>query len=315
MKVAPLIRFLCAGTVFWICACHPSGPEFDASGSFEAEPVIVSAEVPGRLVNFTVEEGQKLQAGEIVGLQDTARLHFEKARIVSQKQALQLKTKSAKSQLDLLEKQYHVQETRLTKLLTEQERIERLYARDAATEKQMDDMHSQVDILKKEMEVTKQQMEVQQAQVQEFNQSILSERDPLQSGIESVEEELKQAVITNPVTGTVLTSYVEEGEMAMPGKALYKIADLSDMILRAYITGIQLPGVRLGQEVRVFVDEGPDSFRELQGKITWISDEAEFTPKTIQTKEERANLVYAIKIKVPNPEGRLKMGMYGEIKL
>ena len=144
------------------------------------------------------------------------------------------------------------------------------------------------------------------------NRSIMSEGQPLQKRVEQLEDQIKRANIINPIQGTILTKYAEAGEITSAGKALYKIADLSTMTLRAYITGTQLSQVKLGQAVKVKVDDGKDAYRELPGTITWISDKAEFTPKTIQTKEERANLVYAVKIKVRN-DGYLKIGMYGEV--
>ena len=163
------------------------------------------------------------------------------------------------------------------------------------------------------MGVTQQQINVQQSNIATQNRSILSEGKPLSKRVAQLDDQLKKASIVNPVNGTVITKYAQAGEITSPGKALYKIADLSFLTLRAYINGVQLSQVKLGQQVKVLIDDGKDSYKELSGTITWISDKAEFTPKTIQTKEERANLVYAMKIKVKN-DGYLKIGMYGEVK-
>jgi HlyD family secretion protein len=213
----------------------------------------------------------------------------------------------------LLQDQLQVQESQLQNLLHERTRLENLIKADAATAKQMDDMNAQIDVVKKQMQVTRQQIQVQRSNIGTQNRSILSEGKPLEKRVAQLEDQLKRSNITNPVRGTVIEKYAEAGEMTATGKALYKIADLSVMTLRAYVTGMQLPQIKLGQTVKVLIDDGAQKYRELPGTITWISDKAEFTPKTIQTKEERANLVYAIKVQVKN-DGYLKIGMYGEIK-
>ena len=185
---------------------------------------------------------------------------------------------------------------------------------DAATGKQLDDLNADIDVVKKQMLVTQQQINVQRSNVGTQNRSILSEGKPLEKRVAQLNDQLKRASITNPISGTVITKYAEAGEMTAAGKALYKIADLSTMNLRAYISGTQLSQVKLNQPVKVLIDNGANSYREYPGVITWISDKAEFTPKTIQTKEERANLVYAVKVRVKN-DGFIKIGMYGEVKL
>jgi HlyD family secretion protein len=198
--------------------------------------------------------------------------------------------------------------------LHERDRTERLVKADAATGKQLDDLNAQVDVLQKQMDVTQQQIAVQRSNIATQNRSILSESAPLQKQAAQVEEQISKARVVNPVSGTVITKYAEQGEVTAPGKALYKIANLSTLTLRAYITGAQLSQLKLGQQVKVLVDNGADQYRTYSGTIYWISDKAEFTPKTIQTKEERANLVYAVKVRVKN-DGYLKIGMYGEVQL
>jgi HlyD family secretion protein len=214
----------------------------------------------------------------------------------------------------MLQDQLAVQQSQLTNMLHERNRIENLLKQDAATGKQLDDIEAQIDVVKKQMLVTQQQIDVQKNNVATQNRSILSEGKPLEKRVAQLQDQLNRSNIVNPVSGTVLTKYAQAGEITSAGKALYKIADLTTVNLRAYVTGSQLSLIKLGQPVKVFVDSGSDKYKEYQGTITWIADKAEFTPKTIQTKEERANLVYATKIKVKN-DGYLKIGMYGEVKL
>jgi HlyD family secretion protein len=192
--------------------------------------------------------------------------------------------------------------------------VENLVKADAATGKQLDDMDAAIDVARKQMLVTQQQINVQKSNVKTQNRSILSESNPLRKRADQLNDQVGKANIVNPVSGTVLVKYAETGEVTAPGKALYKIADLTTMIMRAYITGTQLPQVKLNQQVTVLIDKGENEQKKLTGTITWISDKAEFTPKTIQTKDERENLVYAVKISVPN-DGYLKIGMYGEVLL
>ena len=181
------------------------------------------------------------------------------------------------------------------------------------TDKQLDDINNQIDVLNKQIKVTEQQIKVQETATGTQNNSILSETNPLRKSVDQIREQIKRASIVNPVAGTVITKYALAGEITTAGKALYKIGDLSQVTLRAYITGSQLSQVKLNQQVKVMVDDGAKKYKDYEGTITWISDKAEFTPKTIQTKDERANLVYAIKIRVKN-DGYLKIGMYGEVK-
>jgi HlyD family secretion protein len=226
--------------------------------------------------------------------------------------ALKEKTNDVQPQIRMLEEQIRVQQSQLATLEKEKDRFENLVKADAATPKQLDDIQAQLDVVRKQINVTQRQIDVQRSQVGTQNRSVMSEKEPLQKRVAQLEDQLSRTNVINPVGGTVLTKYVHAGEITGPGKPLYKIADLSYVLLRAYITGQQLPEIKLGQQVSVLIDEGAKNYKTYAGTITWISDKAEFTPKTIQTKEERANLVYAIKIKVPN-DGYLKIGMYGEV--
>lgn len=296
-----------------LTACNRNGNKFDASGTFEAEEIVVSAQAAGQILSLNLEEGQTIPKDSVIGQIDPTDLVLQKEQAQASIQALGEKTADVTPQVKMLQQQLAVQQTQLDNLLHEQARIESLLKEDAATKKQLDDISYQVESVRKQMEVTKQQIKVQTTNVATQNRSILSEGKPLEKKVAQLNELLQRTNITNPVSGTVLTKYSETGEVTSPGKALYKIADLSSLNLRAYITGAQLPAVKLGQPVTVFIDSGAHSYRQFPGSITWISDKAEFTPKTIQTKEERANLVYAIKVKVKN-DGYLKIGMYGEVQ-
>lgn len=294
-------------------ACNGKNSKFDATGTFEADEVIVSSELSGKILRFDVEEGQSFSKDSVVGIVDAENISLQKEQMEASVQALGEKTADVTPQVKLLQNQLAVQESGLDNLLHEKTRIENLLKQDAATGKQLDDINAQIDMARKNLAVTQQQINVQRNNVATQNRSILSEGKPLEKRIAQLDDQLKKANIINPISGTVITKYAEAGEITSPGKALYKIADLSTMTLRAYITGTQFPQVKLGQEVKVLVDDGADKYKEMPGTITWISDKAEFTPKTIQTKDERANLVYAMKVKVKN-DGALKIGMYGEVQ-
>jgi len=297
-----------------IQACGNKKEIYDASGSFEADEVVVSSELGGQLLQLNVEEGDSLSSGQIVGVVDSTSLALQKQQVNATIASLSEKTNNVQPQVELLQKQLLVQQSQLKNLMHEKERTERLVRADAATAKQLDDINSQIDVLNSQMQVTQQQIAVQKNNITTQNRSILSEAGPLKKQAAQVQEQISKTKIVNPVNGTVITKYTEQGEITSPGKALYKIADLSYLNLRAYVTGAQLSQIKLGQQVNVLIDDGAKKYRTYTGTIIWISNKAEFTPKTIQTKEERANLVYATKIKVKN-DGYLKIGMYGEVQL
>jgi HlyD family secretion protein len=306
-------RTIAALSLLFLMACSSHENKFDASGTFEADEVIVSASANGRILSLVVDEGSTIAKDSIVGLVDPTDLSLQRQQVQASMDALHEKTSDVTPQIKMLNDQLAVQQAQLNNLLHEQARVENLLKEDAATQKQLDDINFQIESLKKQMNVTKQQINVQKTNVATQNRSILSESKPLQKKAEQLQEQLNKTNIINPVNGTVITKYAEAGEITSNGKPIYKIADLSTMNLRAYITGDQLPQIKLGQQVIVFIDSGAKNYRRLPGVITWISSKAEFTPKTIQTKNERANLVYAIKVKVKN-DGYLKIGMYGEVK-
>ena len=285
----------------------------DASGTFEVDEVIVSSEVPGKILSLNIDEGSLLKKDSIVGIIDSIPLELQKAQVEASISALHEKTMDVGPQVQVLKDQIAVQKTQLANALSERARTERLIKADAATTKQLDDWNNQIDVLKKQIAVNEQQIKVQETTTGTQNSSVLSEAKPLSKSVAQINDQLKRANIKNPINGTVLTKYAMAGEITSAGKALYKIGDLSVVTLRAYITGTQLAQVKLNQHVKVLVDKDAGNYRTYDGVINFISDKAEFTPKTIQTKDERANLVYAIKIHVKN-DGYLKIGMYGEVK-
>lgn len=282
-----------------ITACGAGKGKFDATGTFEAEEIIVSSEAAGKLVAFDVEEGFGIKQNKIVGVVDTTQLYLKKKQLEYSIKALLSKLPDVSTQIAAIQEQIET-------ALTEKKRIENLVKSNAATTKQLDDINSQIEILNKQLNASKSSLNI-------TREGLRSETYPLQIQIEQIQDQINKSIIKNPVDGTVLSRYTKQNEVTANGKALYKIADLSIMTLRAYINGDQLGQVKLGQKVKVFVDKGEGEQKELNGEIYWISSKAEFTPKTIQTKDERANLVYAVKVKVKN-DGYLKIGMYGEIK-
>jgi HlyD family secretion protein len=296
-----------------LSACSSSQLKHDAAGIFEADEIIVSSELGGKILTFKVNEGDLLKKDAVVAVIDALPVNLQQQQLEASVKALSQKTQNVEPQIKLLKDQISVQETQLGNLQHEMVRVESLLKADAATTKQLDDINFQIESMKKQIAVTQQQIAVQVNNVQTQNRAILSETNPLQKQIAQLKDKEQRANIVNPVNGTVLTKYAMEGEITSAGKAMYKVADLSALILRTYISGTQLTEIKLGQTVKVFIDEGDKKFKEYTGIVTMVSDKAEFTPKTIQTKDERANLVYAIKVLVKN-DGYLKIGMYGEIQ-
>lgn len=291
--------FLFPAFLIILFGCGNGNGKFDASGTFESEEVIVSSEAIGKLLQFNVEEGAQLKQNQVVGVIDTLQLYLRKKQLEASVKAVLSKQPDVAAQLAAIQGQIKTAET-------EKRRIENLVKSNAAATKQLDDVNAQIDLLNKQYSATKSSLMI-------TKQGLQSETFPLQIQIEQINDQLNKSKIINPVEGTVLARYARQNEVTASGKALYKIADLSTMTLRAYVNGNQLGQIKLGQKVRVYVDKGEGEQKELSGEIYWVSSKAEFTPKTIQTKDERANLVYAIKVKVIN-DGYLKIGMYGEIK-
>jgi HlyD family secretion protein len=291
--------FLTLAAVTLLTACSKSGSDSDASGAFESVETIISTEAAGTLMQFNIEEGQTLNPGQWVGYVDTTQLYLRKMQLMAQVSSTLGQTPDIPVQVAALQ-------TQLAEAEKNQQRTENLFKAKAATQQQLDDMNSQVETLKK-------QIEAQRSSLGITSHSLHLETTPLQRQIDQINDQLIKCRVINPVKGTVLSKYAQAHEVASPGKALYKIAPTDTLILRAYITGTQITQVKLGQKVTVQIDDGEKKYRNYAGVIYWISDKSEFTPKTIPTKEERADLVYAIKVRVPN-DGYIKIGMYGQLK-
>ena len=290
-----------------------NGP--DAHGNFEADEVTVSSEAGGQLLRFDVEEGDRLPAGAlgklgsgdplpsreadahraVVGLVDTTSLALQRRELQARRQSVRSKMTSVRAEVDVLSEQ-------LRSARRELERMRTLQKGDAAPARQVDQAEDQVRVLEKRIAATRTQ-----------TASLRDEVDALTQRIAQVNERIRKSRIVNPVAGTVLATYVEEGEVVRTGEPLYKIAALDTLTLRAYVSGAQLSSVKLGQQAQVLIDDGPEQQRSLSGRVTWIADEAEFTPTPIQTKEERVDFVYAVKLRVPNPDGAIKIGMPGDV--
>ena len=292
IKIAAIIGLMAVSYIF--SSCSKKNNLSDAYGNFEAVQVTVSAESAGRIHFLDVEEGSQPDSGAIVALVDTADLYLKKLQLQSQKKAIAVRKTSIESQIA-------VQQQQKQNLLVEKNRVSRLIADKAATPKQLDDINGSIDLIDKQVE-----------NINTQNAGIAEEMEIVDRQIAQVNESIRKCFIRNPVKGTVLNKFAEAGEVTAPGRALYKIADLSIMELKVYISGTQLPAVKQGQPVEVLIDNDRNTNRKLSGVVSWISPKAEFTPKIIQTKEERVNLVYGVKIRVPN-DGSLKIAMPAEV--
>ena len=300
-------------SIVFFTACNNHKLVTDASGVFESDEVIVSAEQNGKILSFPIQEGDTLARYAVIGQIDMSNTILQKQQVQASIAALKDKTTNPHPQIELVKRQLAVQESQLAQQLRERTRTENLLKADAATQKQLDDINSMIDQLQKQIEVSKQQIALDNSNISTQNRTIYSEQAPLEKTAAQIQDNIDKGRIVNPIRGTVLTKYALPGEMTTMGKALYKIANLDTVTLRAYVTGSQLTQVKLGQAVKVYSDQGKDQYREYPGQVYWVSDKSEFTPKTIQTRDERANLVYAVKIRVKN-DGLLKLGMYGEVK-
>ena len=300
-------------SIFLLIACQNNGPQADAYGNFEAEELIISAEANGRILEFRVEEGQTLEAGQLIGRIDSTQLILKKEQLQAAIQAIAAKSPAISAQLAVFEKQVKTSQGQVKILRREKQRVENLLKSDAATPKQLDELNDQITLAERQIDVLLEQRSATDANLSTQKRGLLAEILPLQKQIAQLDDQMEKCHILSPANGTVLSTYADVGEVAVFGKPLYKSADLRQMILRAYIAGDLLGSIRLGQKVRVAIDAPDGGMQELPGTISWISSKAEFTPKIIQTKNERVNLVYAVKIEVDNSEGWLKIGMPGEV--
>lgn len=280
-------------------ACGDGTPKYDATGTFETTEVLVSSEASGKLLRLDAEEGMLLKAGREVGIVDTVQLYLKKLQ-------LEANIKSVEEQRPDILKQVAATREQIISAERERNRVQNLLKVGAANQKQLEDAEDLLQVLRK-------QLDAQNSTLSNSRQSLTWQSSSVSIQVAQVEDQLKKCHITSPITGTVLAKYAEAGELTTMGTPLFKVADTEQMYLRVYITSEQLSEVQLGQEVTVFSDYGTDEHKSYPGIVTWISDTSEFTPKTILTKNERANLVYAIKIAVRN-DGYLKIGMYGGVE-
>ena len=314
-------------TAFTLFSCNNSDDNYDASGTFEADELMVTAKANGTILQLNVEEGQQLTLNEKVGEIDPKNVQLQKEQVVASMDAIEQKTNSALPQIQVLQSQISGQsanvsilQEQLQNAVRERNRTANLVAKDAATKKQLDDANGQIKVIQKQIIAAQSQLSVLQQQISTTkenvsiqNRAILSERKPTEKKVEQIDEQLKNNTIESPISGMVLTKYLNQGEFAAVGKPIFKMANLDIMTLKTFITGDQLPQLKVGQKLSVLIGAGEGKTKDLPGTVFWISSKAEFTPKTIQTKNERANLVYAVKIHVKN-DGYLKIGMYGDVK-
>lgn len=285
--------------VLLAASCVEGNKAYDASGVFESTEVTVSAEGNGKILSLDIQEGDRLEAGQIVGCIDTVQLHLSEVQLEASRRAV------GSGRLDI-SRQIAALESQIGKQRQELDRFTKLEKAGASNRKQVEDIQAQIETLER-------QLAAQEESLNSSNRNVSGQADALEAQIEQIRDRIRKCVITSPVAGTVLAKYSEAGEFAALGRALFKVADIDNIRLRAYITADQLTTLKLGQQVRVFADQGSSGRKEYAGTLIWISDKAEFTPKTIQTRDERANLVYAVKIAVEN-DGLIKLGMYGDIK-
>lgn len=273
---------------------------FDAQGTFEATEIVVSSEATGKILHFEAEEGTLVEAGQQVGAMDSLQLHLQRKQLIAQQSALLNSRPDIKKQMSSLREQ-------IAKQKSELQRVENMLRDGAATQKQHDDINAHIRVLEGQLEATLSTLGKNTASINDNSAS-------LEAQIAALDDRIAKCHIIAPTNGTVLVKYAEAGELATVGKPLMKIANLEKIYLRAYFTSDQLANIRLGDTVKVIADFGGDEQHEYKGRIAWISSESEFTPKNIQTKDSRANLVYAVKIAVKN-DGRLKIGLAGEVRL
>lgn len=292
--------YLALGIAFLLSSCRGTDADYDASGVFEATEITVSAQGTGEILHLDLREGQNVQAGELLGCIDTLQLSLKHEEILGNLQATDSRRYDVGRQIASLRQEIATQQH-------ERQRYENLVRDNAANRKQLDDINARIAVLQK-------QLAAQTETLEKGNRAVGGQMRMLEAQLAQVKDLIHKCLITSPATGTILSKYAEPGELATQGRPLFKMGNLTDIYLRVYLTAPQLTELKIGQPVRVYADLGEDDRREYPGTVSWISDQAEFTPKTIQTRDERANLVYAVKIAVRN-DGYIKRGMYGEIKI
>ncbi|MBQ8223423.1 MAG: efflux RND transporter periplasmic adaptor subunit [Bacteroidales bacterium] len=297
MKMNRII--VCLLAAFVLTACNEKN-NFDATGTFEATEITVSSEASGKILSFNINEGADIKEGDVICIIDSVQLHLQRKQLVAQQNALLSSRPDIQKQVSSLREQ-------ISKQKTELKRVENMLKDGAATAKQLDDIESQIRILESQLEATLSTLDSNTATI---NSNVAA----LEAQIEALTDRIAKCKILSPANGTVLMKYSEKGELASMAKPLLKMADLNNIYLRTYFTSEQIADISLGDKVIVIADYGADKQYEYEGVVTWISSQSEFTPKTIQTNDSRANLVYAAKVAVKN-DGRLKIGMFGKIVL
>ncbi|MFV0419728.1 MAG: HlyD family secretion protein [Dysgonomonas sp.] len=292
-------KIFTAGVLIFFSACGGGNGDYDASGVFETTEVMVSAEANGKIMQFDLQEGQEVSPEITIGYIDTTQLYLKKMQLLTSMKSVKARYTDVPRQIASVKQQIATQKNEL-------KRFENLVKSNAANQKQVDDINAQILVLEK-------QLAAQTETLENSNKGITEESSGLDIQVAQIDDQIHKSIITSPIKGTILSKYVEQGELAAQGRALFKVADMDNMILRAYVTASQLSDVKIGQGVTVFSDFGDKEKKEYSGTVMWISDKSGFTPKTIQTRDERANSVYAVKIAVKN-DGYLKRGMYGEVK-
>ncbi|MBR4434125.1 MAG: HlyD family efflux transporter periplasmic adaptor subunit [Bacteroidaceae bacterium] len=297
-----------------LASCGNKDADYDASGVFETTEVLVSARGTGEIVSLNIVEGQQVKANEELGRLDMTQLVLKKEQLGASKLQVQANKTATNSHVLDLEKQVASIRQQIANLQREKNRFSALLKDGAATRKQVDDISYQISVLQKQLSATQEQINASNKSFKGQSAGLDAQSSGVDAQMSAVDDQMRQAVITSPIDGVILSKYAEQGEFAAPGRALFKVADVSQMRLRAYITADLLTNVKIGQKVKVYADQGDKGRKEYEGTVSWISSEAEFTPKTIQTRNERSNLVYAVKIDVKN-DGIIKRGMYGDVKL
>ncbi len=300
-------------TLFMV-SCSNQEKECDATGTFEATEVTVSAKSTGELKTFDITEGQIVESGVVVGQIDAYQLQMTAQQLEAQKRQLAMSRNATDSRRLDLEKQLSSINQQISNTQRERQRFSELVRDGAVPRKQLDDINNQIKVLERQRDATRDQIRSNNASLSEQSKGISAQIDGIDAQRKQIADQIANAEVKAPLSGTVLEKYVERGEFVATGKPLFKIADTQNMYLRAYVTSSQLKDIKVGQKVKVFADYGGGQKKEYDGIISWISSRSEFTPKTILTDDERADLVYAVKIAIKN-DGYVKIGMYGEVKL
>ena len=294
MKIKNAIQILLIGFIV-LSGCKNDSEKWDIQGQFEATEIVVSSEISGRITDLNIDEGKDVTENQVCGYIDTLQLYLKKEQLKASINSVLTRNIGIKAQLLVIDEQ-------IVNLKREQKRMEQLIKENAGTKKQLDDIKGQIEVFEKQKESTK----------TNFTQ-LNAETAPLQVQINQINDQIERCIIRSPINGTIISKYAEKGEITSFSKAIFKVADIQNMTLKAYATSSQLSSIKLGQKVTVLIDTDGKNYKKLEGTISWISQKSEFTPKTIQTRDEKANLVYAVKIKVKN-DGTLRIGMPAEVK-